>query len=61
VLALYGPDDRLLAYNDDSEVSGEGYNSRIDFTLPADGEYTILVHSFGGASGGAFTLTLDRK
>ncbi|MCS7070178.1 MAG: pre-peptidase C-terminal domain-containing protein, partial [Anaerolinea sp.] len=51
VLALYGPDDRLVAYNDDSDASGEGYNSRIDFTLPANGEYTIVVHSFGGVSG----------
>ena len=57
VLRLVDEQGDEIAYNDDS---GGTLNSRIEaVTLPADGEYTILAGSFGGRSGGPYTLTLS--
>jgi hypothetical protein len=54
VLHLFNAAGQEIAYNDDG---GPGYNSLIqDFILPADGEYTIRVGSFGGYGGGPYTL-----
>ncbi len=56
-LRLLNAAGQEIAYNDDS---GGSLNSLIqNFTLPADGEYTIRVGSFGGYGGGPYTLTLE--
>ena len=57
VLTLRDSTGSEIAYDDDS---GSGLNSLIEsVTLPADGSYTIVVGSFGGRSGGSYTLTLS--
>lgn len=56
LVALYGADGTQLAFNDDSE----GLNSRLEFTIPVDGTYTIAVSSFMGGSGGQFTLRVQQ-
>lgn len=43
----------LLADDDDG---GGGTNARIDITLPADGDYTILVNSYAAGETGAYVL-----
>ena len=58
-LQLLDPDGNEIAADDDS---GEGLNALIEgFTLPADGDYTIVATSFGNIEGtaprsGEFTL-----
>ena len=39
--------------------SGEGFNSRLVFTAPAEGTYSIVVQSFSGAASGSYTLALE--
>lgn len=51
-----GDSDTPLAQNDDS---GEGLNSSLTFSAPADGAYRIRVHTFDGAAKGAYTLKLE--
>jgi hypothetical protein len=61
-VTLIGPDGQPLTEDDDS---GPDLNALIrEFTLPADGEYTIVVDGFRGAAGdrtlvGQFALTLN--
>lgn len=48
LLELHAPDGRLLARNDDTDDKSEGLlthqaDSRLAFTLPADGAYTLTV------------------
>ena len=52
-LFLRGPDD-VSADNDDGP---NGTNSRIDMTLPADGDYTVSVTSFQPGEVGPYSLT----
>jgi len=52
-LFLRGPDD-VAADNDDGP---DGTNSRIDMTLPADGDYTVSVTSYGPGEVGPYSLT----
>lgn len=52
-LFMRGPDD-MSADNDDGP---NGTNSRIDVTLPADGDYTVSVTSFAPGEVGAYSLT----
>ncbi|WP_162910045.1 PPC domain-containing protein [Aggregatilinea lenta] len=57
-VALLGPDNTLVASNDDA---GDSTNSGIDFTLGADGTYTIIATRYALAIGGTegdFTLSL---
>lgn len=62
LVRLLGPDGQVIAEDDDS---GGGVQARIaDFTLPADGTYTIEVDAFRGIDSarlvlGAFELTLN--
>lgn len=56
-LELYNPDGTLLAFDDDG---GSDRNAAIhNQPLPAEGEYRILVRSYGNRSGGPFTLNLE--
>lgn len=55
-LTLLGSDGTELASDDDS---GGGKNARItDFTLPADGTYTIVVESYNRVSSGDYELSV---
>ena len=54
-LYLYGPDDKLVADNDDIDASNNR-NSRLDLTLAQAGTYTIRVGKF--SDGGAYKLTV---
>lgn len=62
LVRLVGPDGQIVAEDDDS---GGGVQARItEFSLPADGTYTIEVDAFRGIDStrvvlGAFELTLD--
>ncbi len=62
-LVLLDEDGEEIAYDDDSAGS---LDSRIGpFTLPADGEYTIVAQSYAfrngnGSDDGEFSVTLDR-
>lgn len=61
-VALIGPDNTVVASNDDVDFANANYNSAIvDFTLPATGRYTIVATRYAGEDGngaGDFTLTL---
>lgn len=58
-LELRSADGTLLADDDDS---GGGLDAQITaFELPADGDYVIVVRTFGGRGGGAYTLTLTQE
>lgn len=46
-----------LEENDDAEAGTT--NSRLEVTLPADGEYVIRVGGFGGPASGSYTLRVE--
>ncbi len=54
VLSLLDRKGEVISENDDA--SGENTNSLIFFKVRQAGSYTIRVSSFGGSSGGKFTL-----
>ncbi|MDS0281176.1 hypothetical protein [Haloarcula onubensis] len=56
VLVLEGPDDGVVAQNDDTP---KNTNSRIQTTLEASGEYTVWCGSYFGSTG-EFEFTLRR-
>lgn len=43
----------------DDDGAGEGTNSRLTYSLSADGEYVIEARAFGGEGDGAYTLTFE--
>ncbi|OCR00319.1 hypothetical protein BCD67_25300 [Oscillatoriales cyanobacterium USR001] len=55
-VALFGPDLKLLAENDD--ISQSNSNSAITFTLPASGRYRVVVNAYKKGEGGRYTLTV---
>lgn len=55
-LELSDANGTSLAEDDDG--AGEGTNSRLSFTLPADGDYLIEARGFGDGAEGAYTLTV---
>lgn len=58
-LSLLGPDGAELAANDDVGISST--DSRIEFTLPETGTYTVVATRYNGAEGassGDYTITL---
>lgn len=54
VLSLLDSKGEVIAENDDA--LGDSTNSLIYFKVRQSGNYTIRVSSFGGSSGGKFTL-----
>jgi hypothetical protein len=54
-LILVGPDNRVVAENDDGPA---GRNSRIEISLPSTGTYTIEATALGGAERGSYSLLL---
>jgi tetratricopeptide (TPR) repeat protein len=55
VLVVLGPDGVPRAGNDDS--GGDFDAAIVDFTLPADGRYTLLVTHAGGVTEGSLQVT----
>ena len=56
-VALYGPENRQIASNDDD---GSSFNSLLEFQLPSSGTYTILAQAFGSGSG-FYDFQLQRR
>lgn len=58
VLRIYGLSDlnEPIAENDDY---GEGLDSRLNFTAPADGVYVVRATSFGAGEAGAYRLSAE--
>jgi len=42
----------------DDDGAGEGTNSRLNYTFPSDGQYTLEARAFTGEGEGAYTLNL---
>ena len=47
------------ALDSDDDGAGEGTNSRLTYTIPSDGQYTIEARAFTGEGEGAYTLTFE--
>jgi hypothetical protein len=58
IVSLLGKDGDVVAENDDGE--SEGTNSLLFYRVKKAGTYTIRVQSFGGSSGGKFTLSVTK-
>jgi tetratricopeptide (TPR) repeat protein len=56
LVALFSPDEKLLAKNDD--ISRSNSNSALTFTLPASGRYTVVVNAYKKGERGRYTLTV---
>jgi hypothetical protein len=52
-------DDGVLAFDDDG--LGDGTNSRLRFTAPANGTYTLRARTLSGVEGGAYNLSLAQR
>lgn len=57
LLVVLGPNDFATEMDD----GGEGVNSRLTFTAPATGQYTIGATSFAARAQGAYTLRLTQN
>jgi hypothetical protein len=56
-LELYGPDGAFLTDDDDS---GVGYDALIEYyTLPSDGDYSVVTRGGEFGATGAYTLALE--
>jgi hypothetical protein len=47
------------ALDSDDDGAGEGTNSRLTYTIPSDGQYTIEARAFTGEGEGAYTLMFE--
>ncbi|WP_366664968.1 DVUA0089 family protein [Microcoleus sp. bin48.metabat.b7b8b9.023] len=56
LVALFSPDEKLLAKNDD--ISSSNSNSSVTVTLPASGRYTVVVNAYKKGERGRYTLTI---
>lgn len=55
-LIIEGPDGSVVGQDDDG---GEGTDSRLMVTLPADGRYTVVATSYSAGASGAYTLRVS--
>jgi hypothetical protein len=58
VLSLLDSKGEVIVENDD--IASDDTNSQIFFRVRQNGTYTIRVSSFGGSSGGKFTLMVNK-
>lgn len=58
VLSLLDSKGEVIVENDDA--AGDSTNSLIFFKVRQSGNYIVRVSSFGGSSGGQFTLTVNK-
>ena len=55
-VALFGPNGRLVAENDDESDSTK--NAFLSLTLPATGRYRVIVNAYDASGRGRYTLTV---
>jgi S1-C subfamily serine protease len=55
-VAIIGPNDRLLAQNDDGSDSAK--NAFLSVTLPTTGRYRVIVNAYDASGRGRYTLTV---
>ena len=55
-VALFGPNGRLVAENDDESDSTK--NAFLSVTLPATGRYRVIVNAYDASGRGRYTLTI---
>jgi len=55
-VAIIGPNDRLLAQNDEGSDSSK--NAFLSVTLPATGRYRVIVNAYDASGRGRYTLTV---
>jgi serine protease Do len=55
-VAIIGPNDRLLAQNDEGSDSAK--NAFLSVTLPATGRYRVIVNAYDASGRGRYTLTV---
>ena len=55
-VALFGPNGRLVAENDDESDSTK--NAFLSVTLPATGRYRVIVNAYDSSGKGRYTLTV---
>ncbi|MEG4291953.1 trypsin-like peptidase domain-containing protein [Microcoleus sp. C2C3] len=55
-VAIIGPDDQLLAQNDEGSDSTK--NAFVTVTLPATGRYRVIVNAYDASGRGRYTLTV---
>jgi Bacterial pre-peptidase C-terminal domain. len=55
-VAIIGPNDRLLAQNDEGSDSTK--NAFLSVTLPATGRYRVIVNAYDASGRGRYTLTV---
>jgi S1-C subfamily serine protease len=55
-VAIIGPNDRLLAQNDEGRDSAK--NAFLSVTLPATGRYRVIVNAYDASGRGRYTLTV---
>jgi tetratricopeptide (TPR) repeat protein len=60
VMMLRAEDGTPLVFNDDTDGSTR-FSSIVDFVLPLDGTYTIVVAGYDGTSVGAFTMEINLR
>lgn len=49
------------AFASDDDGLGEGFNARLRFTVPEDGDYVLRARALSGLTGGAYTLSLTER
>ena len=60
-LEVFPADDTTGALASDDDGLGEGADSRLRFTAPAAGTYTLRARPLSGLDGGAYTLSLTER
>lgn len=60
-LEVFPADDTTEALASDDDGLGEGTDSRLRFTAPAAGTYTLRARPLSGLDGGAYTLSLAER
>jgi hypothetical protein len=58
LLYVFAADEALLAENDDADDLPD-FNSRLTLTLPATGDYLIVVAGYENTVGGDYVLQID--
>jgi len=60
-LEVYAPGVIDTALAEDDDGLGEGTDSRLRFTAPSDGVYTLRARTFSGGDGGDYRLALSER
>ena len=55
-LYVLAPDGRVLAENDDIDLSQNNLNSEVTIRLPQDGQYTLVISTYDATDEGRFSL-----